>query len=107
MILANQRCLHHPAREAVARCPGCGNTFCRECVTEHDDRVLCAECLVKQSVSESSSQTRFALLARLGQLFCGLFLAWLFFYGIGQALLALPSSFHNGTVLTHGLLNEP
>ena len=43
--LAHQRCFNHALREAAARCPGCGNFFCRECVTEHDDRVLCAACL--------------------------------------------------------------
>ena len=34
-------------REAVARCPECTQFFCRECITEHDDRVLCSACLKK------------------------------------------------------------
>ena len=29
----------------VARCPSCGNFFCRECITEHDELILCAACL--------------------------------------------------------------
>jgi len=107
MRLAEQRCLHHPSREAVARCPGCRNTFCRECITEHDDRVLCADCLARELQQAVGSEGRLVLATRLGQLCCGLFLAWLFFYGIGQALLALPSSFHNGTVWKNSLLDQP
>ncbi len=45
--LASQRCLNHATREAVARCPECGHFYCRECITEHDDRVICASCLKK------------------------------------------------------------
>lgn len=43
-----QRCVHHPAREAAVRCPLCRNYFCRECVTEHADRLVCAACLARQ-----------------------------------------------------------
>jgi len=39
------RCFYHDFREAACRCPICQRYFCRECVTEHDDRVLCVECL--------------------------------------------------------------
>ena len=46
--LSQQRCFNHTSREAVARCPECGRFFCRECITEHDDRVLCAVCLGKK-----------------------------------------------------------
>ena len=50
--LSLQRCRNHAEREAVARCPGCGHHFCRECVTEHDDRILCAACLRKLTACE-------------------------------------------------------
>jgi hypothetical protein len=39
------RCLLHPLREAAARCPLCGGTFCRECVTDEDDKLACPPCL--------------------------------------------------------------
>jgi hypothetical protein len=45
MSLVQQRCFTHPGREAAARCPECGHGFCRECVTEHQGRVLCRACL--------------------------------------------------------------
>jgi len=57
--LAYQRCLNHTFREAVARCPECGHYFCRECITEHEDRVVCASCLRK--LVESSAGGRAAL----------------------------------------------
>lgn len=43
--LRNARCLFHPQREAAARCPHCGGTFCRECVTDEDDKLACPPCL--------------------------------------------------------------
>ena len=96
--LTQQRCLHHPLREAVARCPECGGFFCRECVTEHDDRVICANCLKQLAKSSVRARDRFVGLRRA--LFCGLGLlaAWVYFYGIGRGLLLIPTSFHDGTV---------
>jgi len=43
--LRHARCLFHPLREAAARCPHCGGTFCRECVTDEDGRLACPPCL--------------------------------------------------------------
>jgi len=99
--LSRQRCLHHPAREAVARCPECGRFFCRECVVEHDDRVICAECLKRLVRAPGGSRARFAALSRLGYGLAGFILAWLFFYGFGRMLLLIPSSFHDGTLWRH------
>ncbi len=47
--LSGKRCFNHAGREAAARCPGCRRFYCRECVTEHDGRVLCAECLRRRA----------------------------------------------------------
>jgi hypothetical protein len=43
--LRHARCLFHPLREAAARCPHCRGTFCRECVTDEDDKLACPPCL--------------------------------------------------------------
>jgi hypothetical protein len=43
--LSHARCLFHPLREAAARCPHCGGTFCRECVTDEDGKLACPPCL--------------------------------------------------------------
>ncbi len=82
------RCTNHPAREAAARCPSCGRTFCRECVTEHDDRALCAACLAaSRAVVGSPNRLPFgAALATIA----GLLLAWALFFLAGRILVALP-----------------
>jgi len=45
MGLRHARCLFHPLREAAARCPHCGGTFCRECVTDEEGKLACPPCL--------------------------------------------------------------
>src|SRR5438132_254763 len=57
-ILARQRCLNHLNREAVARCPECKRFFCRECVTEHEDRLICAACLKKLAKATARRRVR-------------------------------------------------
>ena len=96
--LAAQRCFNHAQREAVARCPQCGHCFCRECITEHDDKVICASCLRTLAQARPLRQRTFASLTRGAQCLLGLVAAWFFFYLIGEALLALPTSFHENTV---------
>ena len=104
-ILARQRCFHHAGREAVARCPECGNTFCRECVTEHDDRVICAACLVQLTETPRPPRRPLAWLLQPAQIAGGLLLLWLLFFTAGRALVAIPSPFHEGT-LWQELLEE-
>jgi hypothetical protein len=96
--LAQQRCFNHAAREAVALCPECGRCFCRECVTEHEDRVICAACLNTLARPSLIRRRRFVRTLRMIQALFGLMTAWFFFYLLGQVLLTLPSSFHEGTV---------
>lgn len=96
--IALQRCFHHAQREAVARCLECGQFFCRECITEHEDRVICAACLGKVARVPLLQRRGFSSLVRLGQCLLGLLVAWFFFYLVGESLLALPNSFHEGTL---------
>ena len=96
--LAAQRCYNHQRREAVARCPECGRFFCRECVTEHEDRVLCTACLRKRLKTGTVGSFGFTILFKIGQLSLGIFLAWLFFYYVGRMLMAMPADFHEGTL---------
>jgi hypothetical protein len=87
----HQRCWNHEAREAVCLCPECRHSFCRECVSEHESRLLCAACL--RSILERSGpparrtpRLRLALLA-----LAGLFLGWLIFFSSGTALMTFSS----------------
>ena len=93
-----QRCLHHPFREAASRCPGCRRCFCRECVTEHEDRVICADCLKKLAVSPQARSKSVRRLLRALLPLAGLLMAWLCFYAVGRTLLLIPASVHDGTI---------
>jgi len=96
--LAHQRCFNHTNREAVALCPQCGRYFCRECVTEHEDMVLCASCMQSQPATTPTAIAHSSLLAHVGQFLVGSIFLWLIFYYLGQILLSIPSSFHEGTI---------
>jgi hypothetical protein len=96
--LTHQRCFNHAAREAVARCPECRQFFCRECITEHDDRVICAACLRKLARVPLLQRPAFANLIRAGQCLAGLVMVWFFFHLTAELLLKLPANFHEGTL---------
>lgn len=95
--LAARRCFNHAQREAVARCTLCSNFFCRECITEHDGRMICARCLLPDATPHRHSLF-FARILRTCQVLAGIMILWLVIFLIGQALLRLPSSFHEGTL---------
>ncbi len=95
MTLALQTCHSHPAREAAARCVECGRFFCRECIAEHEGRLVCAGCLVRLSRATHRLARTWPRTARaLGGVLLGFFGAWLFFYAAGRTLMTLPSEFH-------------
>lgn len=96
--LAHQRCFNHAVREAVARCSECKQFFCRECITEHDDRVVCSACLKKLALLPLTKRPAFAQVLRLAQCALGILIAWFFFFLIGAGLLKIPASFHEGTL---------
>ena len=45
--LSQVRCINHIDREAVSICKHCHNYFCRECITDYDDKMLCKSCIDK------------------------------------------------------------
>ena len=96
-MIAQERCHLHELREAAARCPLCRHSYCRECVTEHEGRVVCAACLrhMLGARPKTGGRWRRLLLPALPAL--GLLIAWLVFYGIGRTLMMIPASVHDGT----------
>ena len=105
--LSQQRCFQHSAREAVARCPECRRFYCRECVTEHEDRLLCAACIKKLVQSPTSQRSYLTHALRVAQVAFGIFLTVTFFYLLGRQLLAVPGTFHDGSVWRAGSSSEP
>ena len=104
--LSLQRCFNHSAREAAARCPECGHCYCRECITEHDDRLICAACLLTLAKVPFTRRGGFVAVLRVAQATAGVFILLIFFYTLGQALLSIPSSFHDGTVWKPSWIDE-
>jgi hypothetical protein len=96
--LGAQRCHNHRSREAAARCPQCGRFFCRECVTEHEDRVLCSGCLTRAARAGRGLGAPLMWLAAAGQYALGTLILWAAFYQLGCWLLSLPSDFHEGSL---------
>jgi hypothetical protein len=96
--LVHQRCFNHGAREAVARCPECRQFFCRECITEHDDRVLCASCVKKLAGVPLNQRPGFLKVVGVLQWTASFLLAWFFFFAVAEVLLKTPDSFHEGSL---------
>jgi len=99
MKLSARRCFNHVEREAVACCPECRRFFCRECISEHQGRVICARCLATMATGSAvrSRSWKGALLWMM-LVAAGLLLCWTWFYYLGSVLLSIPSSFHEGTL---------
>ncbi len=79
------------------RCLECRRYFCRECATEHEERLLCAECIKRLSARRAGKGGRLAWVKGALGVAVGLLLAWLFFYGIGQVLMQIPAAQDEGT----------
>ena len=91
----------------MARCPECRQFFCRECITEHDDRVLCTACLRKLARVPLTQKPVFQKLARAAQTAFGILVAWFFFFLIGEGLLRIPATFHEGTLWRVKWMDKP
>ena len=91
-LLFHQRCRIHAEREAAVCCPECGRFYCRECVTEHLGRMMCARCVAQSPLD--ASDTGSSALTWAAMAVVGLLLAWLIFYYLGIGLVRIPSTFH-------------
>ncbi|HNV21923.1 MAG TPA: rhomboid family protein [Candidatus Hydrogenedentes bacterium] len=97
--LIHQRCFNHAGREAAAQCPRCGRFYCRECITEHDGRIVCAPCLDALLAPGPARRSLVTAPLRALQFAAGVAVLWLVMYGLGRALTAIPAAFHDGTLL--------
>ncbi|MCC6231997.1 MAG: rhomboid family protein [Verrucomicrobiales bacterium] len=100
-------CVVHSDRAAAARCPSCRGFFCAECVTEHDGRMLCAECLhhARRPRARGAGWIRRATgWVAVG---AGFLLVWLTFLALGRSLASLPDPSHEETLWRETPLNTP
>ena len=86
-LALHQRCWNHETREAVCLCPACGRSFCRECVTEHEARLVCAACLRAIARTRPVRTRGTGRLGRLGLMLGGILLSWIILFGAGEALM--------------------
>ena len=70
----------------MCRCPACGRSFCRECVAEHEQRLLCAVCLDAAVHTLPPARGR-RLLARVALAVVGILLAWMVLFCAGESIL--------------------
>jgi hypothetical protein len=87
--LLQQRCWNHDAREAVCRCPSCGRSFCRECVTEHESRLLCAACLRNTARVDRAHAALLRRFAPALMTAAGVILAWAIFFGAAESIVTI------------------
>jgi len=88
-IELQQRCWNHEAREAACRCPGCGRSYCRECVSEHEGRLLCAACLIAITAGRAPSRGRGWNLAPAAMIAAAILLAWLTYWVAGASVISV------------------
>jgi hypothetical protein len=110
-VLTQQRCHLHASREAVARCPECEQFYCRECITEHDGRVICTRCLASYAAPAKPRRARPLFLLILSAA-AGLGLLWLLFLCLGNLLMLTPEKYHENTYapierLIHAMEEQP
>jgi len=98
VTLIHQRCFNHASREASGQCLSCERFYCRECLIDHQDRLICASCLRASVKPALTRRPLFRGTIRLIQGTTGLVLTWGLFYLFGKCLLLLPSSFHEGNL---------
>jgi hypothetical protein len=90
-----QRCFVHPSREAVALCLECRRAFCRECVVDHDGRLICAACLARLRAPVARGNRALRQLFSAATAVLAILLCWILFYMAGR-LLMLEAPAHHG-----------
>ncbi len=103
--IIHRKCHNHENREAVAQCPECEKFFCRECITEYDDRILCTRCLDKIIHASKIKTSRLSTLFRSTGALFGILILWLAFYYLGRIIVSIPADFHEGAIWSDGMVD--
>jgi hypothetical protein len=88
-LLLGQRCANHELREAVCRCPQCRRSLCRECVTDHEGRLVCAACLRLSARNAPAPRRSGRRIKEVGMTLASVFLAWGLFFCAAQSLITI------------------
>jgi len=93
-LITYLRCFNHARREASAFCTECRRAFCRECITEHEGRVVCTPCLAFLTGDHKRESGRLGLLLECSVCILSSFVLWALFYHLGTALQRIPTQLH-------------
>ncbi|MGD0620360.1 MAG: rhomboid family protein [Bryobacteraceae bacterium] len=91
----HQRCFVHPSREAVSLCLECRRAFCRECVVDHDGRLICAACLARVQAPAAGRRGALQRLFSAAGLAVAILLCWILFYMFGRLLMLAEPAHHS------------
>jgi len=97
--ISQKVCARHHDRPAVARCRECVQPYCRECVVEHESRLICAGCLKNGAARQREMHRRrwqVVPLAGVVQWGVGVVVIWALFYWVAIGLRRLPAAVHEG-----------
>lgn len=99
LTLKSQRCFFHLEREAAAHCPSCKRSYCRECITENNGKIICRPCLDRlQNDNRSPDQHGRLKLGAIFRLIFAFSFVLIFFYCCASFLSRLPDDFQDGSV---------
>ncbi len=99
-VLGDTTCAIHADRQSAARCPSCRRFYCSECITEHEGKLTCANCLKSsfEEVEEATERKRVFRVMPFVQLGLALIFCWVLFYLVAGTLGDIPDDFHDGTI---------
>ena len=83
----HQRCFVHATREAVSLCLECRRAYCRECVVDHEGRLMCAACIARLNAPSAEKRHKLRRLVPVTAAALALLLCWILFYMVGRLLM--------------------
>lgn len=95
--LLKRTCFNHEARESVAQCKICGQTFCRECISLIDNKMTCSGCVSGNVNEEATIKKDHSLLILCTLVITGSISGFFLFYLLARFLTNLPDNFHDGS----------
>ena len=97
LSISRSRCYNHPTREAVALCTVTGKPYCRECIVEHEGKMVAAHVVADLLAEpEQTSDSRWKRGRQWLVSGISLLVLWYGFFLLGRLLLSIPSRFHEG-----------
>ena len=79
----------------MSLCVECRRAFCRECVVDHDGRLICAACLARLRAPAARGSRALQQTLSSAGLAVTLLLCWIVFYMAGRLLMTAEPAHHS------------